>query len=613
MLERSPEGELHVRSEYALSAAGVVAWWGGKPAEICQGNPLWGLPIRVRALESGERVVEIPGRYRAFWEADSLLWFLVEDRGQHQWVSLSPQGQLRAVPALEAPPRWGLRPCGVLSTGLRVFEANGELWLFDSLSGRWEHCAEQVFSVACVPERGEIAWLSRDGERVVVAVLSSERHPVRRAVLDSLPVAIGKVALVLDSLGVALCWLQEGRSGWELRWRRGGDERRVLSFRSQAEPLLQSLGQEWVLATGEELIIGNTTVRARGRAEKVSGLYFRRLPSGAILGAGGNVVWLWEVQPVPWWRWVLWLAGGLLGAGILLVGIALVGAKLWGELQRGIARRIARSGRGQLLDVPGAVRQADGLRSHGERVWREQRARLVEDQGRWWVLLPFSARFVQPGVLCWEVTEALEEHRSWLERVIMHELYRELGELRNDLERSHDAAALRRALERVERLWLQAEAARQLANPPTMSVVRIAELWERLRALFPELVERGVLICEPPIPSRLSVVGDVARLSAALGNIVRNAWEALQKAGTPEGACIRVRSYRTTERSSAKGAPSWVVVEVRDNGPGMPAGFRKGIGMRIVENVVETHKGEVRWESAESGGTCVRIWLPRNE
>lgn len=115
----------------------------------------------------------------------------------------------------------------------------------------------------------------------------------------------------------------------------------------------------------------------------------------------------------------------------------------------------------------------------------------------------------------------------------------------------------------------------------------------------------------------LSVVGDRSALGQVLSNLLVNAW----KYSPPEDKRISLKAYAHK---------SWVVIEVQDNGAGVPAHERQlifntfergkaaidmgtsgsGLGLAIVRAITRAHGGEV--QLAGSGpGTCFRVRLPR--
>jgi signal transduction histidine kinase len=105
------------------------------------------------------------------------------------------------------------------------------------------------------------------------------------------------------------------------------------------------------------------------------------------------------------------------------------------------------------------------------------------------------------------------------------------------------------------------------------------------------------------------VVGDEDRLETALDCLVENAI-----AHTTENPSIVLRAYRRE---------GWVVLEVEDDGPGLPGaalaatlsettndGGRHGLGFTIVRGVVDAHGGELRFGTGRAGGLRVSIRLP---
>jgi len=144
---------------------------------------------------------------------------------------------------------------------------------------------------------------------------------------------------------------------------------------------------------------------------------------------------------------------------------------------------------------------------------------------------------------------------------------------------------------------------------------RAPELTEplELRALLAEAVEGwrplagalgGELLFDPA-GARLLVHADRLRLTQAVGNLVLNA---LEHGAGP----VRIRAHATRTH---------VRIEVRDQGPGLPApvaalageglhGGRRGHGLAIAARVVRRHGGRLL-TAPVSSGACVVLELPR--
>ena len=119
----------------------------------------------------------------------------------------------------------------------------------------------------------------------------------------------------------------------------------------------------------------------------------------------------------------------------------------------------------------------------------------------------------------------------------------------------------------------------------------------------------------PPV-----VIGDELRLRQVLGNLLGNALQ-----HTPEHAAIHVR---VGTRSDDTG--QWAVLEVADEGPGLPAEHAdrvferfyrvdaartrsaggSGLGLSIVGGLAEAHGGRVELDTAPGEGATFRVILP---
>jgi len=144
--------------------------------------------------------------------------------------------------------------------------------------------------------------------------------------------------------------------------------------------------------------------------------------------------------------------------------------------------------------------------------------------------------------------------------------------------------------------------------------VRLEELTERVLASVFSTAD------EPPLPrvdGEVPLVwGDRDRITQVFTNLIENAIR--------HGEGLREVVVSPCDRDGAAG----VLVEVVDNGPGIPEesrmrifsrfwrsgpGAGSGLGMFIVRGVVDQHGGTIAIADAEGGGACIRVWLPVNE
>ena len=139
------------------------------------------------------------------------------------------------------------------------------------------------------------------------------------------------------------------------------------------------------------------------------------------------------------------------------------------------------------------------------------------------------------------------------------------------------------------------------------SVVPLSALLERTVTRWRPAANRDWRLS----PAPAVVVADGQRLETALDSLVENAVRY-----TEEGGLIELAAYRDEES---------VVIEVRDDGPGIPdeelgyifESFRSGasrggtgIGLAIVKTIVEAHGGAVSAENLPGGGASFRLRLP---
>jgi nitrogen-specific signal transduction histidine kinase len=119
--------------------------------------------------------------------------------------------------------------------------------------------------------------------------------------------------------------------------------------------------------------------------------------------------------------------------------------------------------------------------------------------------------------------------------------------------------------------------------------------------------------------SEPNVIGDVEMLKQLFLNIILNSIQAM-----PEGGKLQIETKVFQESSAAGAAAYYLEIVFKDNGAGIPEANmpkifdpffstkegRSGLGLTIVHNIVQLHKGTVHIEGAERGGTLVTVLLP---
>lgn len=142
-------------------------------------------------------------------------------------------------------------------------------------------------------------------------------------------------------------------------------------------------------------------------------------------------------------------------------------------------------------------------------------------------------------------------------------------------------------------------------GPP--AEVDLAELLEELtRTSVPEGITARVSI----IPGRHTIIGHYDPLRRAMGNVLRNAVEAMEGHGF-------------LELSSGE-AGGGVMVTITDHGSGIPAEEKArlfepyftskqdgtGLGLTLVLQTIEAHGGRIGVSDTPGGGATFRLWLP---
>jgi two-component system NtrC family sensor kinase len=210
---------------------------------------------------------------------------------------------------------------------------------------------------------------------------------------------------------------------------------------------------------------------------------------------------------------------------------------------------------------------------------------------------------------------------------IAHELNNPLASVLGYAQLVHASVADERLAKRLEVIHREARRCQKIVgnllsfarrHEPEMKLLSLNEVAESVIGLmayqlrvdgFSVRVEldRGL----PPL------LGDAHQLQQALLNLVTNSQHAL-RSGTPRGGELSIRT--SSER------PGWILLEVQDDGPGVPeeirsrifdpffttktAGQGTGLGLSIVYGIVTAHGGSIRLEDRAGGGALFRVELP---
>jgi len=183
--------------------------------------------------------------------------------------------------------------------------------------------------------------------------------------------------------------------------------------------------------------------------------------------------------------------------------------------------------------------------------------------------------------------------------------------LREDLEDIRES--LDTVMRRSEGLTRFIQSYRQLSRlpPPKRKSIRVQDYFERLKSLVSgDLARKAIALSFHHDPPSLAVMADEDMLDQALINLVRNAASFLEDAGDGR---IDVVAYRDLKQRT--------VLEVRDNGPGVPEELAEqiftpffttrtegsGVGLALVRYIMLSHGGKAICEPNEAGGASFRL------
>jgi two-component system nitrogen regulation sensor histidine kinase GlnL len=156
---------------------------------------------------------------------------------------------------------------------------------------------------------------------------------------------------------------------------------------------------------------------------------------------------------------------------------------------------------------------------------------------------------------------------------------------------------------------------------PQPAPLNIHEVLERVRSLILAEYPRGIAIRRDYDTSLPLLKGDKEQMIQVVLNIARNAAQAMKGAGQLAFR-TRVARQMTLARKRYKHA---LVVDITDNGPGIPVDMRErlfyplvsgreggsGLGLTLAQTFVTQHGGTITFDS-QPGKTTFTLLLPVN-
>jgi signal transduction histidine kinase len=233
-------------------------------------------------------------------------------------------------------------------------------------------------------------------------------------------------------------------------------------------------------------------------------------------------------------------------------------------------------------------------------------------------------------------TSVLNEQLAQIGRLlagIVHEIRGPLSVIRGNAEllriNLHDADPNHQWIEPIIRntqllqVRLEHLMAAVRVGPSVLRTLEVGPVVQEAVDLFQKGTDptRGRIEIELRLDEGLPPVrGDPGRLMQVFLNLLSNAHEAVQTTDQPGRLLIRARTER------AKGQ-SWVLVQVADNGPGIPEHLIErifepffttkdtgsGYGLYLAREILREHAGQLTVRNLPEGGAEFTVWLPEVE
>jgi len=207
------------------------------------------------------------------------------------------------------------------------------------------------------------------------------------------------------------------------------------------------------------------------------------------------------------------------------------------------------------------------------------------------------------------VSSCAQTAKTLVDEVIRNDIQNEgLAEDLHDIQESLDTV-----LRRSEGLTRFIQSYRQLSRmpPPDKARISVSKYFQHIQTLVQdELARKNIQLEFHYKPNSLSLLADKDMLDQVVINLIRNASDALAEA---RAATIEVSAYTDSKQRT--------VLEVNDNGPGIPDDLAEqifmpffttknqgsGIGLALVRYIMLSHGGAATYAPNPERGSCFRL------
>ena len=156
--------------------------------------------------------------------------------------------------------------------------------------------------------------------------------------------------------------------------------------------------------------------------------------------------------------------------------------------------------------------------------------------------------------------------------------------------------------------------------------LQLSDLFERALDACESLVRRANVEVQRECADDMVFEGDALLLAQALGNIVRNAVEAMVESSS-ERKSLRLSATIDPRRRLDGRRIEHLILAIDDSGPGIPDAIRDrifnpffttrstgtGLGLAMVHRIVEAHGGHITLGTSSLGGARVELCLPHDQ